>query len=109
MALATALDPTVAARPGGVASLAAYLPHRDADQDPTLLAGRPGAAAHGADDEVVDALLGRSAAKALHRVGAVVTWSEVDAGHTLAGPLAEALGRWLAAAVDGDVPSAPPA
>ena len=65
--------------------------------------------AHGADDEVVDALLGRSAAKALHRAGAVVTWSEVDAGHTVAGPLADTLGRWLAALADGEVPSAPPA
>jgi phospholipase/carboxylesterase len=109
MALATALDPTVAARPGAVASLAAYLPHRDADQDPTLLAGRPVLVAHGADDEVVDAMLGRSAAKALHRAGAFVTWSEVGAGHTVVGPLADTLGRWLAALADGAVPSAPPA
>lgn len=108
MALAAALDPSVAARPGAVASLAAYLPHRDIEQDPTLLAGRPVLIAHGADDEVVDALLGRSAAKALHRAGAVVTWSEVDAGHTVAGPLADTLGRWLAALADGEVPSAPP-
>ena len=90
-------------------SLAAYLPHRHDDQDPTLLAGRPVLVAHGADDEVVDALLGRSAAKALHRAGAVVTWSEVDAGHTVAGPLAATLGRWLSALADGEVPSAPPA
>jgi predicted esterase len=108
MALAAALDPTVAARPGAVASLAAYLPHRDVDQDPTLLAGRLVLVAHGVDDEVVDALLGRSAAKALHRAGAVVTWSEVDAGHTVAGPLADTLGRWLTAVADGAAPSAPP-
>ena len=108
MALATALDPTVTARPGAVASLAAYLPHREADQDPTQLAGRPVLVAHGADDEVVDALLGRSAAKALHRAGAVVTWSEVDTGHAVAGPLADVLSRWLSAVADGAVPSAPP-
>ena len=109
MALATAVDPTVTSRPGAVASLAAYLPHRHDDQDPTLLAGRPVLVAHGADDEVVDALLGRSAAKALHHAGAVVTWSEVDAGHTVVGPLAATLGRWLSALADGEVPSAPPA
>ena len=108
MALAAALDPGLAARPGAVAALAAYLPHREADQDQTLLAGRPVLVAHGVDDEVVDTLLGRSTAKALHRSGAVVTWAEVDSGHTAAGPLLDALRTWLAALVAGALPSAPP-
>jgi phospholipase/carboxylesterase len=108
MALAAALDPTVASRPGAVASLAAYLPHRHDDQDLTLLAGRPVLVAHGADDEVVDALLGRSAARSLHRGGALVTWSEVDGGHAIAGPLAATLAGWLAAVADGARPSDPP-
>jgi predicted esterase len=109
IALAVALDPTVTARPGAVAALGAYLPHRETDQDQSLVAGRPVLVAHGADDEVVDALLGRSAAKALHRAGATVTWAEVDGGHTVAGPLLDTLGTWLAALAAGEVPSAPPA
>ncbi len=75
VALAAALDPTVASRPGAVASLAAYLPHRHDDQDPTLLAGRPVLIAHGADDEVVDALLGRSAAARPRRCTGPARWS----------------------------------
>jgi phospholipase/carboxylesterase len=108
MALAVALDPTVAARPGAVASLGAYLPHRDLDQNPALLAGRPVLVAHGADDEVVDALLGRSTAKALHRAGALVTWEEVPGGHVAAGPLLDALGGWLGALADGSLTPHPP-
>jgi len=107
MALAAALDPNVAPRPGGVAALAAYLPHREA-QDHALLTERPVLVAHGAEDDVVDVLLGRSAAKALHRNGAVVTWTEVEGAHTLAGPLLVALKDWLAEIEEGRVPSAPP-
>lgn len=95
MALATATDPSIPVRPGAVAALAAYLPHRAADQDATLLAGRPVLVAHGADDEIVDALLGRSAAKVLDRAGAQVTWAEVDGGHTLHPHLLGALRAWL--------------
>lgn len=95
MALATATDPTIPVRPGAVAALAAYLPHRASDQDPSLLAGRPVLVAHGADDEIVDALLGRSAARALERAGAQVTWNEVDGGHTLHPHLIDALRAWL--------------
>lgn len=95
MALATATDPTIPVRPGAVAALAAYLPHRETDQDATLLAGRPVLVAHGADDEIVDALLGRSAAKALERAGAQVTWAEVDGGHQLGPHLVDALRAWL--------------
>jgi predicted esterase len=95
MALAAATDPTTPVRPGAVAALAAYLPHREADQDPSLLSGRPVLVAHGADDEIVDALLGRSAAKALERAGAQVSWVEVDGGHTLHPHLVDALRAWL--------------
>lgn len=108
MALAAALDPSLAARPGAVAALAAYLPRREAAQDQALLAGRPVLVAHGADDQVVDALLGRSAAKALHRSGAVVTWTEVDGDHTVSGPLLSAMRDWLEELAAGRVPSAPP-
>jgi predicted esterase len=109
MALAAGLDPSLAARPGAVAALGAYLPHRGTSQDQALFAGRPVLVAHGADDEVVDALLGRSAAKTLHRTGAIVTWVEVDAGHTLDGPLLGALRDWLVELAAGRAPSAPPA
>lgn len=104
MALAAASDPTTPVRPGAVAALAAYLPHRDTDQDTSLLEGRPVLVAHGADDEIVDALLGRSAARALERAGAAVTWVEVDGGHQLHPHLVGALRDWLRA-LPGPVPS----
>lgn len=109
VALAAALDPGFSPRPGAVAALAGYLPHRESRQDPSLAAGRPVLMAHGVDDDVVDALLGRSAAKALHRSGAVVTWAEVASGHAVPGPIGDALRDWLAALAEGTVPSDPPA
>ena len=109
LALAAATDPSLATRPGGVAALAAYLPHRDRDQDHALVSGRPVLVAHGVDDEVVDVLLGRSAAKALERAGAVVTWAPVEGGHTAAGPLLDALRSWLVATAAGDAPPTPAA
>ena len=109
MALAALLDPTLSVRPTGVAALAAYLPHREAAQDRALAEGHPLLIAHGADDDVVDPLLGRSAAKALHRAGAVVTWAEVDGDHRLGAPLLDELRGWLDAVADGDTPSAPAA
>jgi predicted esterase len=95
LALAATLDPGAAVRPASVAALGAYLPHREHDQEPALAEGRHVLIAHGADDEVVDALLGRSAAKALERAGARVTWNEVDGGHHLAPHLVEVLCSWL--------------
>ncbi len=96
LALATLLDPTIAHRPAAIAVLAGYLPHRDVDQQPDLAAGRRVLVGHGADDEVIEPLLGRSAAKALDRAGAEVTWAEVDGGHRLDAPLVAALRDWLA-------------
>jgi len=95
LALAAATDPSSTLRPAALAVLASYLPHRGDDQDPALLAGRPVLVAHGVDDEVVDPLLGRSAARALERAGAEVTWAEVDGGHELRPHLVERLRGWL--------------
>jgi phospholipase/carboxylesterase len=95
LALAATLDPGAVVRPASVAALAAYLPHRERDQEPALAEGRHVLIAHWADDEVVDALLGRSAAKALERAGALVTWNEVDGGHHLAPHLVDVLRAWL--------------
>jgi len=95
-ALAAALDPTVVARPGAVAALAAYLPHRDTDQDPALAAGVPVLVAHGEEDEVVDPILGRSAARVLERAGAAVTWRRVPGDHRPGAALVDVLRDWLA-------------
>ena len=95
MALAALLDPTLAARPGGVAALAAYLPHRDVDQDPALAAGPPVLLAHGADDDVVDAAPRAERGQGPRTgSGATVTWAEVDGDHRLGPPLLDG-SRWL--------------
>ena len=52
--------------------------------------------AHGADDRTIEVIQGRSAARALERAGATVTWAEVTGGHTLAAPLLGPLRAWLA-------------
>ena len=72
-------------RPGTVATLAGWLP-----SDPDVMWDFAGAAGHtravlihGADDEVVDAQMGRSAARVLERSGVEVTFTEVSAGHAL--------------------------
>jgi phospholipase/carboxylesterase len=62
---------------------------------------------HGADDEAVPLLLGRSAARLLHRSGVPVTYVQLDVGHEL-GPFAAAIGRWSEAVVRGEAPSDPP-
>ena len=109
VALTTLLDPDLPLRPAGVAALAAFLPPPDPDLRPELASGTPVLVAHGAHDEAVDPLLGRSAAKLLSRSGALVCWAQVEGGHELSGPLAEATRRWLAVVADGEAPGAPPA
>jgi len=106
--LATTLDPTVEVRPAAVAVMAGYLPARDHDLDTSLLAGRPVLFAHGTDDEMMDVVRGRSAARALHRGGASVTWTEVESPHRLGPPLLDPMRDWLQAVADGAVPSDPP-
>jgi phospholipase/carboxylesterase len=107
-ALATSLDPSVAVRPAALAVLAGYLPHRDGDLDTTLLVDRPVLFAHGTDDEMMDVVRGRSAARALHRGGASVTWHEVESAHRLGPPLLDPMRAWLTAVAAGAVPSDPP-
>jgi predicted esterase len=107
--LATTLDPTVTVRPGAVAVLAGDLPHRDDALDTTLLAGRPVLFAHGTDDEMMDVVRGRSAARTLHRGGASVTWTEVESPHRLGPALLDPMRTWLEAVASGAVPSDPPA
>ena len=94
--------------PGAVASLAGYLLARD-EFDGSRLVGLPALVAHGVDDEMVETLRGRAAAKALHRSDAVVQWTEVDGGHVLDGPLLDAATEWLGALARGVTPSTPPA
>ena len=108
LALATVLDPSAVEVPGAIAVLAGYLPPRTDDAlDLGRAAGRPALLAHGADDEVVATVRGRSAARALQRAGALVSWAEVDAGHRFAGPLLEPLREWLAALARDEHPVAP--
>jgi predicted esterase len=106
--LATVLDPSVAFRPAAVAVMAGYLPHRDGDLDPSLLAGRPVLLTHGTDDEMMDVVRGRSAARTLHRAGASVTWTEVESRHRLGAPLLDPMRAWLEAVAGGEIPSDPP-
>lgn len=108
-ALATALDPTIGPAPRAVGLLAGYLAHRDDEHlDLSRVAGRPALFAHGIDDDMVDPIRGRGAAKALHRAGAVVSWREVASSHRLGPSLLAPLREWLAALVSGDVPQHPP-
>ena len=108
-ALATLLDPGAGPAPRAVASLAGYLPHRDDPHlDLTRAAGVAVLVAHGRDDDMVEPLRGRSAAKVLTRAGAAVTWAEVGGGHRLGPDLVDALARWLADLAAGRTPSAPP-
>lgn len=62
---------------------------------------------HGADDEAVPLMLGRSAARLLDRSGVPVTYVQLDVGHELA-PFATAVGEWCVAAARGERPSSPP-
>lgn len=108
-ALATALDPRLGAPPAAVGLLAGYLVHRDDDElDLSRVQGRPVLVAHGRDDDMVDPLRGRAAAKALHRHGAVTSWQEVAGSHRLGPSLLAPLAGWLDALADGDAPQVPP-
>ena len=109
LALAHLLDPTASCRPGAVAGLAAYLPTRDDGCiDRSRAHDRPILLVHGRDDAVVEPLRGRSAARALHRSGALVTWSEVDGGHRFDTPLTNPLRIWLGQLTSGERPHTPP-
>lgn len=108
-ALATALDPGTGPAPAAVGLLAGYLVHRDDDQlDLSRSHGRPVLVAHGRDDDMVDPLRGRAAAKALHRGGAVTSWQEVAGSHRLGPSLLAPLASWLDALADGRAPHDPP-
>jgi predicted esterase len=109
LALATALDPSSGPPPPAAAMLAGYLVNRD-DGDLAFerVAGRPVLVGHGADDHVVETMRGRSAAKVLHRKGALVTWSEVVGGHRFGPDLLGPLRTWLAALAAGATPHDPP-
>ena len=109
LALAHRVDPTAMVSPSAVAALASYLPSRD-DQliDLSRSNGRPLLFAHGEDDELVEPLRGRSASKAFHRAGALVTWSEVSGGHRFDTPLTAELAAWLDALARGEQPQFPP-
>ncbi len=106
LALATLLDPSVAAPPSAVGVLAGYLPHRTTGLELGRSGGLPVLLAHGRDDETIDPIRGRAAAKALGRSGALVTWVDVDGGHRLRAPLVEPLVDWLAALAAGERPGA---
>lgn len=108
LALALTLDPSVVDTPSAVAVLAGYLPARsDAAIDLTRAEGMPLLFVHGVDDEMVESLRGRSAAKALQRAGALVSWAQVDGGHRFADVLLEPLREWLDALARDERPVAP--
>ncbi len=106
LALAVATGSDGGSRPGAVACLGGYLLARD-QLELERVDGLPALVAHGVDDEMVETLRGRAAAKALVRGRAVVQWCEVDGGHVLDGPLLPAVADWIIAVHGGDPPSAP--
>lgn len=109
LALAHLLDPSSTISPRAVAALSSYLPSRDEHLiDITRASDHPVLLAHGEDDELVEPIRGRSAAKALHRAGALVTWSEVSGGHRFETPIVDEFARWLAAVGRGESPESPP-
>jgi phospholipase/carboxylesterase len=106
LALASLLVPSFQPRPNAVAVLAGYL----ADHDHIDLASamsRPVLVAHGRDDATVDTIRGRSAAKALDRSGAIVSWHEVDGGHRFGPDLLAPFRLWLDELVRGELPDRP--
>lgn len=108
LALAVLCDPGAGPPPAAVAVLAGYLPSRpDGTIDLERAAGRPVLLTHGADDEMVEAIRGRSAAKALQRAGARVAWFPAEGGHRFDGPLLDGLRDWLDA-LDRDEPLVAP-
>jgi predicted esterase len=108
LALASLLVPSFHPTPNAVAVLAGYLPDHD-DIDLASAMGRPVLVAHGRDDATVDTIRGRSAAKALDRSGAIVSWSEVDGGHRFGPDLLSPFRLWLDELVRGELPGRPPA
>lgn len=83
------------------------LPGVDTDLTAAAARATPVLVAHGRDDGAVDLLLGRAAAKALHRAGVPVTFVEQDVGHELA-PFVAPIAGWAARVVRGEVPLDPP-
>jgi phospholipase/carboxylesterase len=106
LALASLLVPSFQPTPNAVAVLAGYLADRD-DIDLALAINRSVLVAHGRDDETVDTIRGRSAAKALDRSGAIVSWSEVDGGHRFGPDLLTPLRVWLDELVRAERPDRP--
>ena len=106
LALAVATGSDGGPRPGAVACLGGYLLARD-ELELERVGGLPALIAHGADDEMVETLRGRAAAKAMARGRAIVQWCEVDGGHVLDGPLLSAADDWVIAVHQGEPPSAP--
>lgn len=106
LALATAVHAHDGATPQAVAVLAGYLAdHPDVDLDRSR--DRCVLVAHGEDDPVVDPVRGRSAARALARHGALVTWRSASGGHRLAPPLLDPLTVWLRALAADERPHDP--
>lgn len=108
LALATLLDPEGGPTPDGVAVISGYLPVRaDATIDLDRAVGLPVLFAHGDDDELVEPLRGRAAAKALQRAGAAVSWVATPGGHRFDGELLAPVRNWLDALARGETPVAP--
>ncbi|MEI7622064.1 MAG: hypothetical protein WCJ88_00760 [Actinomycetes bacterium] len=109
LALAHLIDPTSVVRPSAVGVLAGYLPSRDDHLiDLSRSATRPVLFAHGEDDELVEPIRGRSASKAVHRAGGIVTWAEVSGGHQFGQPLTTVLAAWLEGLSMGTSSPTPP-
>jgi len=109
IALAHLVDPTTIVQPSAVATLSGYLPSRDASLlDLSRARNRPVLFVHGEDDELVEPIRGRSASKAVHRAGGLVSWHEVSGGHRFDEPLTSVLATWLDALARGDRPENPP-
>lgn len=108
LALATFLDPDGGMPPRAVAVVSGYLPARDdAAIDPARATGRPVLFAHGEDDEIIEPLRGRSAAKALQREGAAISWITTSGGHRFGGDLLRPVREWLAALARDETPTRP--
>lgn len=109
IALAHLVDPTATVCPSAVAIVSGYLPSRDeALLDLSRANSRPILFAHGVDDELVESIRGRSASKAVHRSGGLVSWHEVSGGHRFDEPLTSVLATWLDALFRGEQPHNPP-
>lgn len=90
-ALALLLRSGASIRPAALVALAPFLPDEPGmawDVDRVADAATVVHLVHGADDEVVDAVQGRSVRRLLERAGVEVTWTEVAAGHDLGALLA---------------------